>query len=503
MNRFIPFCCLVFFIFLSSQTLGQGPQPYWKSGGFTYLNADQSSVFSKTWEEAGPFIGGLATVRENNRLGIIDASGRYLLPPLYEEIVVGKQWRVKRFGFWYLYLPNSKTWSQQGYLSIDPLQGGLFRVETPEGFTLLDSNAQVLLPKTYEWLDHHYDQYGVFTDLILLGTAQGLGLANWCGEIVLPPTFQQIGLVHDQWAVVMCDYKFGLIDLEGRMVIPCEYENLYPPSEGMVPAKLGNSWGFLSPYGKPVLPFRYSAVNRTGFFRGQAGVERYGEWVMIDRNGKEDLLVAKRWINLGELSEGLVAAAMFSVEKNLKYGFVDPEGETRIGFNYDKAFAFEGGLAVVGLRNALSNSVVPPMRYGVIDRKGKTIVPVEMVRPHRATNLRDSLIRFGSISWYKGLRQCRIYKNGRTQKCDADLVNKLLFKYDGLRCPKGRLKAIRKDEKWGFCDENGKLVTPFKYDQVECFDHGLAKVWRRELGDHYFYINESGDELLWDNPIRK
>lgn len=494
---------LVFFLSFYLPMLGQEPLPFRQGDGFTFLNPDQSSAIAKVWEEASPFYNGYAEVKENERVGIIDPSGQYILRPLYEEIIRGDQWQVKRSGKWYLFQPESRTWSKEGYLSISPLQGGLFRVETPEGYTVLDSNAQELFPDRYEWLDHFYHESGEFTDLILLRSSDGRGLANWCGEIVLPPEYQRIGLVHDQWAVVMKGYKFGLIDLEGNFTIPCEYTNLYPPSEGLVPAKLGHLWGFLNPTGKIVLPFRYGAVNRSGFFKGQAGVSLHGEWVMIDRQGRENLLVSKPWINLGELSEGMVAAARFSEEKDLKYGFVDPEGNTKIDFSYDKAFAFEGGLAVVGLRNALGNSVVNPMRFGIIDRQGKMVVPIALERPHIAEILRDSLNQFGSISWYEGLRRFRIYKDGRTRKCRNDLINKLLLKYDGFRCNQAGLIAIRKGDKWGFCDATGKVIIPLLYDRVECFNHGLAKVWRNEGEDAYFYINESGQELLCQETIGK
>jgi|GEM_PF-5054831 len=504
MHSILLYSWLVLFLFSSLPILGQDPQPYRQEDGFTFLNTDQSCAIAKVWEEASPFVDGYAEVKENKKVGMIDPSGQYILRPLYQEIKRGDQWQVKRSGRWYLFHPQSRTWSKAGYLSISPLQGGLYRAETPEGYTLLDSNAHELLPDRYEWLDHFYNQSGGFTDLILLRSTEGRGLANWCGEIVLSPDYQRIGLVHDEWAVVMKDYKFGLIDLEGNMTIPCEYTNLYPPSEGMVPAKLGHLWGFLNPMGEVVLPFRYSAVNRSGFFKGQAGVALHGEWVMIDRQGKENLLVSQPWINLGELSEGLVAAARFSKEKDLKYGFVDPEGRTKIDFSYDKAFAFEGGLAVVGLRNAMGNSVVNPiMRFGIIDRQGKTVVPVSLESPHRAEVLRDSLNQFGSISWYEGLRRFKIYKDGRTRKCRHDVFNKLLLKYDGIRCNQAPLIAIRKDHKWGYCDTSGAIVIPIVYHRVECFDHGLAKVWRSEDEDAYFYINESGQELLCQEAIGK
>lgn len=429
-------------------------------------------------------------------MGVIDQNGQYILTPEYHEVHLGAQWRVRKGDGWQLYNPLNKRISAKSYLSIQPMKGGLFRIETSDGFGLMDSTGGVLLQPGYEWLDHLYHHQGHCTDLILLRTDTGLGLANWCGEVLLQPEFQRIGLFKEGCSVVMKDFKYGVIDLEGKSVVNCVYENIYPPSEGMIPAKLGNRWGFLDLEGEPTISYRYSAVNNAGFFQSRAAVELRGEWVIIDRKGKEELFVSQPWIHLGEISEGLIAAAQIDEHHQLKYGFVDPEGKERIPFEFDKAYSFSGGLAVIGQRTTFTNTVVKPTRYGVINRKGKVILPAVMEHRHQAEVLRDSLFRYGSIAWYEGLRSCRIHKDGRKTNRGNGPLEKLMVRYDEIRCAEICPIAVRKDGKWGFCDSAGHLVVPNRYDKVECFNNGVAKVWRDDLGEGYFYIDPEGRELL-------
>lgn len=47
--------------------------------------------------------------------------------------------------------------------------------------------------------------------------------------------------------------------------------------------------------------------------------------------------------------------------------------------------------------------------------------------------------------------------------------------------------------KWGFVDENGKQVIPYKYDEARPFENGLAMVRK---GDHYGMVNENAKEIL-------
>ncbi len=487
----------------ASVATAQAPLPFRNGDLFTYLDADLEPAFQQSWKSAGPFIGKFAIVQEEDQLGVIDQQGRYILTPEYEEVHLGSQWRVKKDAQWQLYCPSEAHLSEECYLSISPMQGGLFRIQSAGGFGLMDSAGVVLLPPTFEWLDHLYHEDGYFTDLVLLRTDSGLGLTNWCGEVMLPPHYQRIGLFANGRAVVMKDYKFGVIDLEGQLVVPCEYENIYAPSEGLIPAKLGNRWGFMDLDGNVVIPFRYSAVNNAGFFEGRAAVELRGEWVIIDRQGKEELFVSQPWIHLGEVSEGLIAAAQLDEAKAMKYGYVDPDGRERIPFEFDKAFSFSDGLAVIGQRRLESNTVIKPVRYGVIDRKGRVVLPPVLEHLGQAENLRDSLAQFGSIAWYEGLRRYRLHKDGRKTGGRGGSLEKLLVRYDEVRCTASSPIAVRKDDKWGFSDARGHLVIPNKYDKVECFSNGLAKVWCNELGDGFFYIDPQGREYLCKTGTNK
>lgn len=92
---------------------------------------------------------------------------------------------------------------------------------------------------------------------------------------------------------------------------------------------------------------------------------------------------------------------------------------------------------------------------------------------------------------------------------DIKKINNLLFnnypdKYDNVWQPKEGLARAKKDGKYGYIDDNGKVIIPFEYEYAEDFNEGLAIVWKgyKLLADDYFkcgYIDKTGKEVI---PIK-
>ena len=90
-------------------------------------------------------------------------------------------------------------------------------------------------------------------------------------------------------------------------------------------------------------------------------------------------------------------------------------------------------------------------KYGIIDNSGKIIFPV---------------------------------KYSQILTCDIDNSQKTYFK-------------VNSEDKWGFIElANAKTISSEKYDGIECFKDGLAKV---KLNNKYGYIDENGREMI---PIK-
>ena len=120
---------------------------------------------------------------------------------------------------------------------------------------------------------------------------------------------------------------------------------------------------------------------------------------------------------------------------NKKWGFVNEKGTLVIPAVFDEAYSFDEGVSRV-VRNDL---------YGLIDKKGKFIVPCQ----------------------YKSIGPC---------------VGGFLSVQD-----------VETDKK-GFIDKTGKIVVPIKYDSVDRFFDGMALVYKRNAGCGY--VDATGKEVI-------
>ena len=69
-------------------------------------------------------------------------------------------------------------------------------------------------------------------------------------------------------------------------------------------------------------------------------------------------------------------------------------------------------------------------------------------------------------------------------------------KYDKIRGFKEGFAAVKKDQKWGFVNEDGKEICEIRYDEVGDFNNKLAAV-RKE--GRMCYINYEGNEIAVTN----
>lgn len=119
-------------------------------------------------------------------------------------------------------------------------------------------------------------------------------------------------------------WKYGYININGELVIPCEYDYAAGFNEGLAAACKNGKYGFLDKTGNTAIPFEY-------------------DYALCFSNG------------------------LAAVRKNEKFGFINTLGETVIPFEYNRAVDFFYELTTVSKND----------KYGIINMEGNIIAPVE------------------------------------------------------------------------------------------------------------------------------
>jgi hypothetical protein len=154
---------------------------------------------------------------------------------------------------------------------------------------------------------------------------------------------------------------------------------------------------------------------------------------------------------------------IFPVKAGDKWGYVDKTGQYIINSQFEEAFNFSEGLALVKSTNG---------NFGFISENGKYVI--------------NPIYKYAN-SFSEGMA-CVVMENGKLQFIDRN--NKALFTVENAEYSFGfteGMALVKIKGKYGFIDKNGKIVINPIYENAQPFREGLAAV----------AIKNEKNEILW------
>ncbi|WP_066803445.1 WG repeat-containing protein [Moraxella oblonga] len=159
--------------------------------------------------------------------------------------------------------------------------------------------------------------------------------------------------------------KVGYANQAGKIVIKPTFAEAHGFDEGLALIKKDDKYGFINPKGKIIIKPTFD--DAWSFSEGRAKITQNGKYGFIDKTGKiviaPTLTEADNWF-----AQNLVA-----VKKGDKWGFIGPDGRTKIAFEYDYASGFSEGLALVAKKNSPTSDIY---HFGFIDKYGNVVIPL-------------------------------------------------------------------------------------------------------------------------------
>jgi len=265
--------------------------------------------------------------------------------------------------------------------------------------------------------------------------------------------------------------KWGFCTPDKKIVLDCVYDETEPFNNEFANVRLFWKWGLIDKNGNLNIPCIYE-TRINSFSEGLANVRKDGKWGFI--NNKSEVVIPFGYGGSSSFSEGLAR-----VQRNGKYGFIGKDGNVIIPIIYDNVHSFNNGFSYVRIGKA----------WGTIDKTGKTIVPVEI----NSLEELDSLTHETAKSIYP-----KIIKSGNKYFIvdkDGEPINKTPYEcIDNKEIGfSNELIDVKLNGKWGFIDKNGHQIIPCIYDEVHPFFDGLAGVLRTE---YWGFIDTKGNEIV-------
>ena len=338
---FTAFCLVaVVCVGLCASSCGSGGQ---NSDGQDYEPAPELTPYTlslhRKYDRIYQFHNGMAIVRTKYKkrkrydyyYGLINAEGQEIIPCRFEDLT---------------------TQDYRSYLAYpDDGDNILYIVE--------DGKATVFpVPDGYEAIHNGFNKEGLAEVWTPKKAPRHHGLMNEQGKIVVPCRYNDIGYFKEGMAIVENDHSHkGYINIHGEEVVPTKYWNAYNFSDGRGRVENDdNLYGYVDQEGNEVIPCAYERA--TSFRHGMAGVCKDGMWALIDRDGKP--LTPFQYDGIWPMENGLICYMEYN-----RYGFMDKELNRLTVAQYNEVSYYGDGMTVVKQN----------YRSGYIDDKGREVIP--------------------------------------------------------------------------------------------------------------------------------
>lgn len=370
-------------------------------------------------------------------------------------------------------------------------------------FGLYDLNGKQLLPHVFQYMD------GFYSHRSIVKKDGKYGLIDETGKELFYTDYKRIDRFEDGYAKVYSgddngELKVGIIDVNGREVVPVRYqwlENFYNFREGLAVMGQDRKYGFLDTRGNVVIPFKYDRVET--FRDGIAKVWRGWQYVgYINKRGQEIIPItfeAKDQANLRRYFDRFIIGEkdglqhvfnyagkeiatlaydvlqafqderiLFLAGKNNQYGLLDEKFQVKLPLEYES------------LRHFFEDKIVAQKygKLGLINLQGQVLLPFE----------------FEEIEQFQTnfVNTCQVVKNGKTGLLNGygNIIVPPI--YEEIADFSNGLAVVKREGKYGFIDTHGKEVIPVIYSNAKPYNGYIAEV---TLKGETFEIDNTGERL--------
>ena len=294
---------------------------------------------------------GIAKAKINGKYALINV--RYdsqLTPALFEEI------EDAAFGLLWVKIGNLEGMINYHGNEIIPVEydevetkwGGKIIVEKNGKKGLFNELGKQLTKIEYDDIFNHHNNAFFFS----IEKNGQYGLLGTQGKIVIPSEYKEISIENWKPEIVILaektNGKKGLFDKTGKRLTRVEYDDIeyidyYNGTFGyyyraFILIEKQNRYGLLERNGKMVIPVKYDKIEP------KWGIDR----IIVEKNGKQGLFnnYGKQLTKVEYGFIGQIGGGFFIVEKNDCYGVVDMNGKMVVPIEYEQNIMYSDGMII-------------------------------------------------------------------------------------------------------------------------------------------------------------
>ncbi|MFB6355433.1 MAG: WG repeat-containing protein [bacterium] len=194
---------------------------------YGYINKKGEFVVEPTLQKAGPFRGGVAQVKKNNKIGFINRDGEWVIEPRFRKVK-----------------------------SIGGDNGQLMKGSLKDGLKLIQARRNVS-QKTFKSIKSYSQNRAAVENM-----SGKWGYLNEDGELVISPRFNKVKSFTNGVARVKTKKGWGVINSSGTFLVSPEYQEVKPVSNNLFKVKKNGLWGVVSKEGKIIVEPKFEHIGK-------------------------------------------------------------------------------------------------------------------------------------------------------------------------------------------------------------------------------------------------
>jgi hypothetical protein len=281
---------------------------------FGFINSQGQEIIQPTYEMVYPFCNGYAVIEKGGKYGLIDTLGKIVIQTKYDflrDFHLGVA-SVKIDTKWGLIDISGKEITKPEFEEIRRVYNGIIAAKKDSKWAILNPQGQLLSSFEFDDVKISENDENEVRDFNLKEPTNDEG-----------------------YLLISKNQKWGIIDIKGKIIVPTDYDYIYPFTNNVALIKKNEKWALIDKQGiiktefiydklEPYIAGRYNLKKH-----GMILYEKNGQWGILDIKGKE---ITPPIYDLIKPSDD----NYYMVLKNKKMGIIDSSGKEILSMKYDK-----------------------------------------------------------------------------------------------------------------------------------------------------------------------
>ena len=250
------------------------PTPSWG-----YINTKGIDVFDCAFDEAYPFIEGLAPVVLDGKYGFIDDNCNLIVKAIYDKVThfVNGIALVCLDGKWGCITKDNHHITPCKYDDIHNFKDGYAAVKIESKWTYLNREGEIATTERYDYAGDFSNGYAA----VLKNNIVFYVDKNFSKLETINGNYESAYHITNDIACIKDNGKYGYIHLSGKQITGFIYDEAFPFENGVAIAKFNGKYGVINTDGQCIVPFEYEDANYPIL---SFKIFQYNNFIDVDRN---------------------------------------------------------------------------------------------------------------------------------------------------------------------------------------------------------------------------